>query len=707
MTWKTVRYNWDGVADATSSIQVQRGLSAVNLATPSIGGTMNIITDPTSQKAGAMYRQEIGNDGFLKTTVNAATGLIGNKYAISGTIVRKLGDGTIDKTWTDAWAYYLGASYNINKNNRLEVYALGAPQRHGQSLYKQNIAAFSHSFAKDLSDYDPAALEKFKESKSGLKYNQNWNTVSSSFTGKQYTWNGENDRYASDFINERENYYHKPIINLNWYSRLTEKMNTFTTVYYSGGNGGGSGTAGKVIYDKTSEPSQIVDWDATIANNKNPETAKDKVGILRNSRNNQWTIGAISKADYKFSNALNVTAGIDWRYAKIDHFQEVRDLLGAEYYLDKASDFYGDEGKKCYLGDIIAYDFTNTVNWYGLFSQAEYKKGNVTAYGMAGFSSIKYNHENRFLDDGAGSPHKVSTDWINGYQVKGGANYRFNDWFNLFGNLGYVSKVPIFDYVIDDGSGSKTQDPKNETFNAVEIGANTYALDNKLNIKANFYYTTWKDRSQSLLVTSQDGAESLVFLSGVDEIHTGIEFEAAYQPLSIVRLDASASFGSWKNTDDVTGFYKTYTDTGLVSKSYNYYIKDLKVGDAPQTQFAISGSIMPVKGATAQVTLRHYMDHYSYWDPFSRTDKKDRKQSWQAPDYTVIDLHAYYKLPLSLRGVNLQIIAHVFNALDELYIQDAVDNSKYNGFDKDHDADDAEVYFGIPRTFNIGLQLNY
>jgi len=37
--------NWDGVADAAQSIQMQRGLSAVNLATPSIGGTMNIITD--------------------------------------------------------------------------------------------------------------------------------------------------------------------------------------------------------------------------------------------------------------------------------------------------------------------------------------------------------------------------------------------------------------------------------------------------------------------------------------------------------------------------------------------------------------------------------------------------------------------------------------------------------------------------------------
>ena len=47
--------NWDGVGDATSSIQVQRGLSAVNLATPSIGGTMNIITDPTALEKGGKF----------------------------------------------------------------------------------------------------------------------------------------------------------------------------------------------------------------------------------------------------------------------------------------------------------------------------------------------------------------------------------------------------------------------------------------------------------------------------------------------------------------------------------------------------------------------------------------------------------------------------------------------------------------------------
>ena len=57
--------NWDGVGDATSSIQVQRGLSAVNLAVPSIGGTMNGLTDPTSLGRGDKLQQVLGNEGFL------------------------------------------------------------------------------------------------------------------------------------------------------------------------------------------------------------------------------------------------------------------------------------------------------------------------------------------------------------------------------------------------------------------------------------------------------------------------------------------------------------------------------------------------------------------------------------------------------------------------------------------------------------------
>ena len=56
----------------------------------------------------------------------------------------------------------------------------------------------------------------------------------------------------------------------------------------------------------------------------------------------------------------------------------------------------------------------------------------------------------------------------------------------------------------------------------------------------------------------------------------------------------------------------------------------------------------------------------------------------------------------------MTIHGHIFNVLDDVYIQDAVDNSKYNGYgDKVHAGHNAEVFLGTPRSFNVGLSVNF
>jgi len=140
-----------------------------------------------------------------------------------------------------------------------------------------------------------------------------------------------------------------------------------------------------------------------------------------------------------------------------------------------------------------------------------------------------------------------------------------------------------------------------------------------------------------------------------------------------------------------------------------YYLDGLKTGDAPQTQLALVGSVYPLDGLLGQVVFRHYRNHYADWDPNTRNteEAKENRIAWQAPDYSVIDFHASYTLPFNLGGIGLQLFAHVFNALDTEYVQDAVDNSSFNAFDKDHTADDAEVFMGLPRSYNVGLTLTY
>ena len=732
--------NWDGVGDATSSIQMQRGLSAVNLATPSIGGTMNIITDPTALTRGGKVKTELGAGGFKKLTANYNTGLINDKMAFSATVVRKTGDGIIQGNWTDSWAYYFGASYAADDKNRFEIYAIGAPQRHGQNLYKQNMAVYAPDFAKDQDDYEADALGKFVAPESDHTsdrrlFSQNWSPINSSYKGKQYWYMygaRETDRHDPDFLNERENFFHKPLVNLNHFLTINNKMRLSTIAYWSGGSGGGTGTYGSIVTRDASGKHDADpgghkfyygnspwtrDWNETISINSSSETsyyfqkktkskkAGESIGILRNSINRQHTWGAISKLNIDVNDALKVQLGVDWRTAGIEHAREVRDLLGGQFYINYADKNYP-SGRERGLGDIIAYHNETTVDWIGFFAQGSYTAGPLSAYGMAGTSSIKYSYQDHF----SVADELITADAISAVQVKGGVMYDVSDNISVFGNFGIVEKPPIMDNVIHY-SGAVAEKTVNEQFTSFEAGLNFNS--DKAALKASYYNTQWKDRNLTRNVTTGQGSSGdtdIIFLTGVNQSHSGFEVEGSYQVMDMLRLDMAAGFGDWYFDGDAKGDYQEFTDAGVVSTSYEYGLDKLKVGDMPQSMMVVGATVTPISGLRIQGLFNWYDNNYSDWSPASREisgGTADREQVWMAPGYSKIDLHAYYNLPMSLAGTKLQVFAHVFNLTDALYIQDAVDNSQYNAWDKDHDADSAEVFFGSPTYFNMGLTVRF
>tara|TARA_Y100001970_G_C14258903_1_gene877904 strand:- start:4155 stop:7130 length:2976 start_codon:yes stop_codon:yes gene_type:complete len=785
--------NWDGVADATSSIQMQKGLSAQNLATPSIGGSMNVITDPTEQDRRGMFKQELGAYGFLKSTLSYHSGLLmDDKLALSGTIVRKTGEGYVQGTWTDAWAYYFGASYSLNDAHRFEFYALGAPQRHGQNLYKQNVAVYDTEFAKDLETYDVAALEEndgeFMEV--GRDFNQNVSDISEASqaildaAGGQHfqmysTFDGV-DRHEAGNLAERENFFHKPQVSLNHYWTMNDKMSLYTTAYWSGGMGGGTGTYGTITtkdangvsdagtaesnnYKFYYGPSPWTrDWDALIAINSAPAGMayaykrefdrgdKESIGILRNSNNRQSTIGAISKLNYDVNSNIKTQVGLDWRTAQIYHVKTIRDLLGGEFFVNTDSDFDAD-GQQKGLGDPIDYNFTNTVDWLGLFGQAQYSQGDISAYGMAGMTTVKYtmwdhfkkaeNYDYSYVQSKNGSDADwverpgddmgghdgelyIEADPISTMQVKGGVMYdlgdklssiggfipvfgKLYDQVDIWANFGLIDKAPIFDQVIQDWNAQMSTDPTNEKFNAFEIGLNSRSNDGSMAAKLNFYSTSWNDRIQTRQVQNPDGDDIIVYLTGINQNHSGIEFELAAQLHEMVRLDFGVGLGNWEFTDDASG---TYRD-GDADESYSYALKGMKVGDMPQTNIITGLTLTPIEGLRVNLLMRTYMGNYSDWSisgqQYSEGDEVDRWDSWQAPDYSVVDIHAYYDLPVEFGPVKPELYLHVFNALDAVYIQDATNNSPYNSWESTGNASDAEVYFGLPMSFNIGLKVGF
>ena len=753
--------NWDGMADVTSSIQMQKGLSAQNLATPSIGGSMNIITDAAALEKGGSFKQEVGAWGFLKSTLSYNTGLImDDKLAVSAAAVRKTGDGYYTGTWTDAWAYFFGATYNLNEKHRFQFYALGAPQRHGQNLYRLNIASLDRSFAESLDDYDGDVSEIPECGRDCSGTGSSVSDEAAALLGDQqfemYTeYTGK--RHEDNLINERENFFHKPQVALNHYFNINDKMDLISSAYWSGGMGGGTGTYGSLEWDY-SNVQRVVNYDATIFEN---DSLGASSGILRNSNNRQTTLGLLSKLNYDVSSDLKAQVGLDYRTARIYHVKTIRDLLGGDYYMTSDSDFDADNGQGG-LGDPIDYNYTNYVNWLGLFGQVEYSMNALKTFAMAGMTTVKYTHWNHFkdataLDDsgdlvygasyhsskdasdldfveglgdatgGHANDLYIEADPITTFQVKGGVLYELGnalsflnsipvvgkvyDDADVWFNFGLIDKAPIFDQVIQDWDAKMSTDPNNEKFIAFEFGLNARSNDGTLAGKLNVYNTSWNDRIATRYVENEDGDDDIVYLTGINQIHSGIETEFAAQVNDMFRLDMGLSYGNWRYADDATG---TYRDSDGSDQAYSYSLKDLKVGDMPQASFNLGLTATPLEGAAVQLTYRRYDLFYSDWSPTSREfsdgDTPDRIQSWKIPGYGIVDLNASYDLPFEFGGTSATVVLNVRNLFDEVYVQDATDNSRYNAVPfrvNSHRANAAEVFLGMPTAFNLGLSIKF
>lgn len=703
--------NWDGVGDATSSIQLQRGLAAVNLATPSIGGTLNILTDPAALARSVKVKQEFGNDGFLKSTATLNTGLINNKFAATLSGVRKTGDGYYYGTWTDAWAYYGAVAYNINERHRVDLYAVGAPQRHGQNLYKQNIAAYDHGYAREVFGDDVVSdgfiddiLNAFPEAEDGRRWNENASDADG-YTADQNDGWGTVSRYDDSIFNERENFFHKPQVNLNYYGQLNDRTLLSTVLYYSGGKGGGSGTFGSMGWDY-SGPSRRIDVASTLARNQANGSSR---GFMRNSHNVQWTIGGIAKLAYDVSETLKIETGLDWRTAEIQHYRTIRDLMGGSHWTSSDNDFWGGS-RDLVEGDKFNYNNTNTVDWLGYHVQAEQSTDAASYYAMAGMSTVKYSFTDHFRDAGDGTEFFAETDRIWGGQVKGGALVNMTDEAAVFVNAGFVSKVPIVDAALDDVTGIVNPDPKNEKFTAFEAGWQFRSMDMPLAAKVNVYYTAWSDRTITQGVTLENGEDAQISLLGLDQLHKGVEMEVSYQPFDFLRFDAGLSLGDWTYQSDVSARFVPDAGDPSSVQFVNLYTDNLYVGDAPQNQAMYGVTVYPVDGMYAKLNGRSYDKHYAFFDPLGRTNPDDRAQSWQAPGYSVFDLHLGYDIPAKLSRLDIRVFANVFNVFDSFYIQDAVDNSPFNAYRGNgvtHSADDAEVFLGLPRQINFGTNITF
>lgn len=320
------------------------------------------------------------------------------------------------------------------------------------------------------------------------------------------------------------------------------------------------------------------------------------------------------------------------------------------------------------------------------------------------------------------------TPWknISGFSVKGGASYSINEFHGVFMNIGYISRTPRFQNVIENGAFNRfLLNIENENISSIELGY-TYK-SSRFAANVNGYYTDWQNRpinsGQSVFLPDR-GISVRTNLNDMSAVHMGVEFNVNYLINKKLSAEVFASFGDWRWTSaksvnffDDQGRPIYYADSnGNITDSLltiEFDADGVYVGDAPQTQIGASLNYKFIKNAYVKGRFTYFAKHFSNFDPLQLQFEKKGRQSWQMPSYALVSLFAGYRFEFD--NFDLDIIGIVDNVFDVRYIADGQNNDGPALVTTDYlnnppqatvafDANSTSVYFGLPRTFSISAK---
>lgn len=352
---------------------------------------------------------------------NVSSGLTKSGWAFTLLGGKRWGDGYIQGTEFEGYNWFVNISKQLGDNHTLALTGFGAPQWHNQR-----------------SQYDGLTVEGWQQVR---KYMPD---------GQQYRYNptygfGKNgERKAS-----AKNFYHKPQISLNHQWQINAKSSLSTALYVSIGEGGGNKGLGQTSTDSnnwygTSNGvlnTTFRNADGTFAYDKiqdlNEQSENGSVMVMSKSKNSHRWYGLLSTYTTKINESIDFYGGIDFRYYKGIHTNEITDLYNGEYYTDS---YYRGRVKaannaaaanpswqyeKLGVGDVVYRDYDGHVMSEGVFFQAEYNKDKLSTFIAGSLSNTGYWRYDRFYYD----KEHAESEKLNflGYTIKGGANYNLTE----------------------------------------------------------------------------------------------------------------------------------------------------------------------------------------------------------------------------------------------------------------------------------------
>lgn len=662
--------NWLGLTNAAAEIQIQKGPGFANASANSVGGSINIITDPAyKDRSGSIFYQ-VSSYGNQKITLALNSGKLKNGWNISlmGSYTR--GPGYVDATYVRGWSYYLSLFKHINKKNKISITALGAPQRHGQRTLK---------------------LTDEENSIHGNLFNKDWGSMDGKLN------------------NASENFYHRPFVGINHHLQIDDTKKITNSVYLIVGNGGGkwseSFNYAPSIFQYRTTSGQI-DWPTIYENNalnedtytlENGNTVSGySVNVQTHFLASHVQTGFMSNYKQKLTKYLEFVAGIHYRYFNSYLREEIIDLLGGNFFIEDygwAVDGVSGREQIKTVGDVIKVDNNSIINYANAFAQLLFERKKWNAFFSIHGNSNWYqriDHYNYISDTKSEVITKPGFDLRTGVSFKPGIRH------NVYLNGAYISKAPYFKYVFGNFTNVPVENLENEQIKTIEAG---YKFENKaITANVNAYYTDWDNVSllSDEYIQLENNKQSRAMINGLKALHMGIELNVSARIARNFSMGAILSIGNYKWKNDVSA--KLFNNNNVIVDTVNVYAKDLYLGGTAQQQFGLFADVRILSFFNLKAEWFYYDKIYANFAPTSRNNPDDRSQPYQIPSYNNLNIHLGIPFRFFKQSGLLQI--NGYNLLNDNYIEWGEDGSS-------HDLNTFRGFWSFGRTFDFMLKLNF
>ena len=729
---------WSGLNDVMRNVQSSFGLRATDDAFGDLGSNVSIDTRSSRQRVQTLLAYAISNRTYQhRVSFTHSTGLKKNGWAYTISANYRYGEkGFYPGTFYDGKSYFIGIDKKLNE---------------------QQLLSFSFFGADLFAGKQSPVLEEATQLLGTKYYNAYW--------GYQ----------AGSSRNANTRNTHQPVLMLRHDLQMNNHTGLQSTIAIIAGNKIDSGLdwykaadprpdyyrklpsyqTDPVLQNEIKEailqqPSLLqINWQQLYNVNRNSKESinnaegmvgnvftglrshyivEDRITALRN-------ISVSTVYHTLLNNSVDFVGGISLQLQRARYFKRINDLLGGDYYVnwnqfamrDYPADgramqqdlFHPDRILK--KGDAFGYDYTvhtlQAKSWLQLSSTLK----RFDYFAATELTYTNYQREGA-VANGLFPNHSIGKSPLlefPGFGMKGGITYKLNGRKYFYLHAGILIKPPLFDdvFIAPKMNAFRQDISRTEKMWSTEMGYSWNAPEIKLRITG---FITWFADGMNVSSFYHDGYANFVnyALSGINKLHTGLEWGADYKISSRLSCQVAGSIDRYYFNSRQNVVVTADNNASIVERTI-VYAKNYRVGGTPQEAFSLNLNYQSTGYFFMNISGNYFSQQWIDFNPMRRTqqalagmvisnEEKDKilQQTKLANQYT-IDFSAGTSTRFKIGKARkiLSCFLSINNLLNQPLVAGGYEQLRFDVETKNTEKFPPKYFYAMGLNFSINLAL--